>query len=129
MELWKKLFLLFFGCIFLMVVWVLFSLFITPDRATQRTTINDTSQPFSISFFAPDPHGSISNLDLKVESTINGSANLVLSNPESSVTESFILNGDSSIVQYSGDWYSNSFNLKYIPKNSTTGTLSITYSF
>lgn len=129
MELWKKLFLLCFGCIFLMIGWILFSLFQTPQKAIQFTTIDNLSHPFSISFFALVPHESISGLDLKIESTIKGNATLVLSNQESSFTKSFILTGDSSILQYSGDWYSNSFKLKYIPEDSTTGTLSVIYSF
>ena len=129
MELWKKLFLLFSGCIFLMITWVIFNLFQIPERTIKTTTINDISQPFSISFFAPDSHESISNLELKVQSNINGRASLTLSNPDTSFSELYVLNSDSSTVKYSGDWYSNSFKLKYIPQDSTTGTLSIIYSF
>lgn len=129
MELWKKFFLLFSSCIFLMIAWGIFNLFQVPERTVQTTTVNDISQPFSISFFAPDSHESISNLELKLQSNINGRASLTLSNPDSSFSEHYVLNSGSSTVKFSGDWYSNFFKLKYIPQDSTTGTLSVTYSF
>ncbi|XWN36320.1 MAG: hypothetical protein ROO71_10195 [Balneola sp.] len=129
MDLWKKLFLLFTACIFLMIAWGIFNLFQVPKTTVQTTTFNDISQSFSISFFAPDSHESITNLEFKVQSNINGRASLILSNPDSSFSELYVLNSDSSTAKYSGDWYSNSFKLKYIPQDSTTGTLSVTYSF
>ena len=129
MKLWGKLGLLFSGCILLMVAWALYIFLFTPPAITQSIKMNDASKPFSLTLNAPSGKETVSSLDLKIEGKIDGKAVFYLSNQDSSFIKQYSSDNTDIQINYSGDWYTNSFDLKYIPSDSTDGNLSIIYTF
>jgi hypothetical protein len=130
MELWKKIGILTVALIALGIGIVVFELFFSQSGYTkQGIKLNAVSDSTSITLYSPTDESPFA-LELEVTGSIVVNDKVVISHSDTTVSSRFYeLQKDSTGFRYDGDWYHNHVIVSYVPENSTTVNLLISYKF